>query len=58
VGGGGRRDIRLPQRDWRGMRKREMEENDRRGVVEVVEELRMVEVVLSGGEMIESSGTW
>jgi len=40
------------------MRKREMEENDRRGVVEVVEELRMVEVVLSGGEMIESSGTW
>jgi hypothetical protein len=41
------------------MRKREMEEKDRRGVVvEVVEELRTVEVALSGGEMIESSGTW
>ena len=35
VSGGGVRVRRLPQRDWRGMRKREMVGKDKRALVEV-----------------------
>ena len=56
VSGGGVNEMRFPHSDWRGIRKREMVEKDKRGFV-VELEVEPLDVEGSVVVKIESSGT-
>lgn len=57
VRGGGDKEMRFPQRDWRGIKKRDIVEKDSRGVDEEAE-VGPLEATSSEVVRIESSGTW